>query len=89
MRNAFSILAAIHKGKRPIGRPRCILENNIYTGLDWIYLAQEQGPVASSCEPSDSIKGGEFIGQLSDYWLLKDNSASWSQFISLDDTVFM
>jgi hypothetical protein len=38
--------------------------------------------VAGSCEhgdePSDSIKGGEFLGQLSDYQLLKKDSAPWS-----------
>jgi hypothetical protein len=27
-----------------------------------------------------TMKGGEFVEQLSDYQLLKDNSASWSLF---------
>jgi hypothetical protein len=37
------------------------------------------GPVAGFCErsyePSDSIKGGEFLDQLSSYQLLKKESA--------------
>jgi hypothetical protein len=40
------------------------------------------GPVAGSCEygnePSGSIKGGEFLDWLSDYELLKMDSAPWS-----------
>jgi hypothetical protein len=46
-------------------------------GVDWIYLAQ-----ADSCEydnePSGFVKGGEFLDQLSDYQLLKKDSAPWS-----------
>jgi hypothetical protein len=38
--------------------------------------------MAGSCgtgnEPSSSIKGGEFVEQLSDYQLLKKDSASFS-----------
>jgi hypothetical protein len=41
-----------------------------------------QGPVAVPCEhcnePSGSIKGGEFLDQLNDYYLLKMDSAPWS-----------
>jgi hypothetical protein len=29
-------------------------------------------------EPSDSTKGRQFLDYLSDYWLLKKDSASWS-----------
>jgi len=40
------------------------------------------GPVADFCEhgsePSGSIKGGEFHGYLSDYQLVKKDSAPWS-----------
>jgi hypothetical protein len=47
--------------------------------VDWIRLAQ--GPVAGCYEhgnePSCSIKGREF-SYLSDYWLLKNESAPWS-----------
>jgi hypothetical protein len=28
-------------------------------------------------EPSGSLKEGEFLGQLSDFWLLKKDSAPW------------
>jgi hypothetical protein len=28
-------------------------------------------------ETSGSIKGGEFLGQMSDYWLLKKDSTPW------------
>jgi hypothetical protein len=42
--------------------------------------------VASSCEHGDehmgSIKGGEFLDKLSDYYLLKKDSASWSYVVS-------
>jgi hypothetical protein len=40
------------------------------------------GPVVGFCEhgnkPLASMKGGEFLDQLSDCWLLKKDSASWS-----------
>jgi len=43
--------------------------------VDWIRL----GPVVGFCEhgnePSDSIKGGEFLDYMSDYQLLKDSDA--------------
>jgi len=46
--------------------------------VDWIASDSDQGPVAESCErdnePSGSIKGEEF-DQLSNYWLLKRDSA--------------
>jgi hypothetical protein len=39
-------------------------------------------PVAGSCEHgnkhSGSIKGGEFLRQLSDCWLFEKDSAPWS-----------
>jgi hypothetical protein len=49
MRNAFRILVGIPEGKRPLGRPRCIWEDNIrmdlreigWEGVDWIHLAQD------------------------------------------------
>jgi hypothetical protein len=41
--------------------------------------------VAGCCEhsnePMDSIKGGEFVDQLSDYQLLKKDSAPFSYFV--------
>jgi hypothetical protein len=44
-RNAYSILAGKPEGKRPLGRPRPRLEDNIRIGwgsMDWIYLAQDR-----------------------------------------------
>jgi hypothetical protein len=49
MRNAYKILVGKHEGERPIGKPRCRLENNIRIDLrkigwgyvNWIYLAQD------------------------------------------------
>jgi hypothetical protein len=42
-----------------------------------------QGPVAGFCErgneTSISIKGGKFLVYLKDYWLLKKDSALWSE----------
>ena len=46
--------------------------------MDWIQLAPEWGQVASSCEcghePSDSTKCGEYLDQLSNLQLLKQDS---------------
>jgi hypothetical protein len=50
-RNAYRILVGKPKGKRPLGRPRCRLVNNIkmdlreieWSGMDWLYLAQDRG----------------------------------------------
>jgi hypothetical protein len=46
----------------------------VRTALMWLWI----GLVASSCEqgnePSNSIKGGEILDQLSDYQLLKDSA---------------
>jgi hypothetical protein len=43
------------------------------------------GPVAGSCEHgsghSVSIKGAKFLDQLSDYELLKEDSAPWSYLV--------
>jgi hypothetical protein len=49
-------------------------------GLDSSGSGQEA--VSGSCEhgnePSGSTKGGEFLGYLSDYQLLKKDSAPWN-----------
>jgi hypothetical protein len=49
MRNAYRILAGITKGKRPIRKLRCRLEDNIkqdikkvYERVNWIHLAQDR-----------------------------------------------
>jgi hypothetical protein len=36
-------------------------------------------PCEHGNEPSDPIKGGEFLDKLSDYQVLKKDSAPWSQ----------
>jgi hypothetical protein len=40
-------------------------------GVNWIHNGSGQGPVAGSCEcdnePSGSVRGGEFLYQLSHY----------------------
>jgi hypothetical protein len=50
MRNAYNMLVGKPEGKRPLGRPRSRLENNIrmdrreigWEGVDWIHLAQDR-----------------------------------------------
>jgi hypothetical protein len=50
MRNAYKILVETPEGKRPLGRPRRSLEDNIKVGIkeigcevmDWIHLAQNR-----------------------------------------------
>jgi hypothetical protein len=48
----------------------------------WTGFISGQEPVTGSCEhgnePSVSINGGEFLDYISDYQLLKKDSASWS-----------
>jgi hypothetical protein len=47
-RAAYRILVGKPEGRRPLGRPRCRLEDNIkmdlpevgLRGMDWIYMAQ-------------------------------------------------
>jgi hypothetical protein len=51
-------------------------------GVGWNNLGGGGGPVAASCEhgnePSGSIKGGEFLDQLSDHWIPRKVPAPWS-----------
>jgi hypothetical protein len=53
-------------------------------GLD--VCGSGQGSVTGSFghgnEPSVSIKGGEFLDYLSDYWLRKQGSARWNSEVS-------
>jgi hypothetical protein len=75
IRNVYRVLVEKPEGKRPLGRPRRGWESNIrmdiremwWKGVEWIHLAQ--GSVAGSFghgnEPSGSIKGGDFLDQLS------------------------
>jgi hypothetical protein len=70
MRNSHKILVGKCEGRRPLGRPRCGLEDNIKMDLNergyGLDLAGSiQVPVAGCFEhdkePSDSIKHLEFL----------------------------
>jgi hypothetical protein len=74
VRGAYNILIGRPEGRRPLGRPRRRLEDNIKMNLWEIGfvgcgLGSGWGQVAGSCEhgnePSDSTKCGEFLDQLS------------------------
>jgi hypothetical protein len=49
-RNAYRILVGKPEGRRPLGRPRCMWEDNnktdlrkiVWGGLDWIDMAQDR-----------------------------------------------
>jgi hypothetical protein len=49
-RNAYRILVGKPEGRRPLGRPRCMWEDNIkmelreigWGGMDWIDLTQDR-----------------------------------------------
>jgi hypothetical protein len=67
MINTYKILVGKREGKRPLGRPKRRWEESIRMDLgeiwwevvDWFCTAKER-------EPSGSIKGREFLDQLSD-----------------------
>jgi hypothetical protein len=71
MRNAYSILVRwgdnIRMGLREIG----------WESVDWSHEGSGEGPVVGSCkhsnEPPSSIKGGEFLDELSVYERLKNS----------------
>jgi hypothetical protein len=50
---------------------KCVLKEIGYDGVDWIHVAQDRVQwlvtVTCYCKHSGSMKGGEFIGHLSDY----------------------
>jgi hypothetical protein len=64
--NAYRILMAKPKGKRPLGRPRCRwvdsikmdLREIVWCGMDWIDLAQNRD---HDNDPSCSIKCCEVL----------------------------
>jgi hypothetical protein len=47
-----------------------------------VFICSCLGPETGSCEhgtePSNSITGGEFLDQVSEYYFLNKNSAPWS-----------
>jgi hypothetical protein len=92
IRNANSILVGKPQEKRQLGRRRRRWEDNIRIDLrdirwetvDWILLAQgkEQLWASVSTVMRLSIKCGEFLDCLSDYYLLKKDCASWNQLVN-------
>jgi hypothetical protein len=69
MKNAYNILVAKSKGKRPLGRPMLRWENKIRIDLrktgwecvDWIHLVQLAGCCEHGNEPSGYVKGSKFL----------------------------
>lgn len=47
------------------------------------FIHMKKRPVAGSCEcdnePSDIVKGGQFLDKLSDYQIIVEDPAPWSQ----------
>jgi hypothetical protein len=50
--------------------------------MDWMYLAQDGGPVFDTSkwvnELSGSVKGGELLEKVRDYQFIKGENISWS-----------
>jgi hypothetical protein len=72
-RSSYTVLVGKPVGRRPLGRPRFIWEDNIKIDLREVVWGNrldrsgaEYGQVADSCEygdePSDSVKCGKFLG---------------------------
>jgi hypothetical protein len=69
MKRAYTVSVAKSGRKHHLGdlgiNVRIILmdlKETGYEGVDWIHQAQDGwGPMVCSCEPSGSIKGGEFL----------------------------
>jgi hypothetical protein len=65
----YRVLVGKPEGKRPLGRSRLTLEDNIEMdllevgrgGMDWIELAEDRDRCEYGNEPSGSIKCGEFL----------------------------
>lgn len=54
--------------------------------MDWIRLVQDglaSGSYEDVNEPLGSIKGKDFLGQLADYELLKNDFLPWSSLVSV------
>jgi hypothetical protein len=72
-RNAYRVLVGKPEGKRPLGRPRRMLEDNIrmdlreigWGGMDWIGLAQDRdqwrAPVNTVLDLRVPYNGGKFL----------------------------
>jgi hypothetical protein len=68
-RDVYRVLVGKPEGKRPLGRPRRRIVDNIRMDLqevecaymDWIGLAQDRDACECGNEPSGSVKCGEFL----------------------------
>jgi hypothetical protein len=88
--NVYRVLVEKQEEKSPLGRPRRKWEDNIKMDLvepgwccmGWIYLVQDRDQwralLNTGMNLSCSIKYWEILEQLSDWWLLKKDSAPWS-----------
>jgi hypothetical protein len=69
MGNAYNLLVGKPEGKRPLGRPKSMLDDNIksdlretgWEGVDSMRLVQDRDECQHSNEPSGAIKGGELL----------------------------
>jgi hypothetical protein len=50
----------------------------VWTGIYWLRAGSRMGSCEHGNELSGSINDREFLNQLSDYQLLKKDSASWN-----------
>jgi len=90
-RSMYRVLVGKPEGRRLVGRPRHRWEDNIKMdlqevgcggyGLDRAGSGSGQGVGTCECgnETSGSVKFGEFLDWLRTGWVLKKNSAPWSE----------
>ena len=70
----YRVWVGKHKGKKPLGRPRNRLENNIrmdlqevgFKGLGWTEIAQDRVRCAGICECGNEPSGSRGISSLGD-----------------------
>jgi hypothetical protein len=86
------------KGRRPLGRPkyswkdRYIVKMGIlnkpfargWTEFKWPGVESRGKSFENGNKHSDSVKGGIFLDQLSDFWLFKKNSEIWSSLFAVN-----
>jgi hypothetical protein len=57
----------------------------IWTAYIWLWIGVMEGLCEHGNEPSGSIKCWEIVEWLSNWWLLKEGSAPWSQSVNQID----
>jgi hypothetical protein len=88
LKNAYKILFGKREGKRPLGRPRLRLEDNIERmfGCGLVSVTSRQEPVTDPCDDGNESSGfrigDEFHDKLIDSRLLKMDSAPWSWLVT-------